>query len=521
MGDVAVRVGQVALLVGVGAGFAASAQDLGLAGGRNSLQPFASIDQVVTDNFSLSATDKSSESITTASAGVRGQFRSARTVASADYTLSAYSYARHGSLNSTRQSLTSGLQSELVEGRVSLVSSATIGRSAVSAFGATSLSGLSSSTSGRELVDSNSAEVRTIHVAPTARGPLGSAIRYVAAVDVGRTDVGQSSASGSVPGGNSTANSTFQLASVAGQRLGWAVVGTHSVSGFSAGRRTTDDRLYGTLSYPVPLLDLQLGATAGREFSNVSTASGRGDWTWGGSAVWTPSPITNVSANVDHRSFGDTYRLSLVHRTPRTAWQLGGSRSLNNGGTTTDTTTRGTAFGLLYAQLASAEPDPVRRVDLVLTQLQRLGIDPNSRVGASFLSAAATVVNQIQASATWTGIRDTVLVSAQRSQTRHADALTAVVDDLTAAGRIETRDLVFNLIHSLTPQSRLSLSAQFRQSSGQATGQRNNQHIYNLIWSETLSPYITVSLGVRRGLYDAAPAAYTESAITAALGAHF
>jgi len=484
----------------------AQAQVLELAGGRTSIQPSLSLDQVFTDNYRLSASDKASDSITRATAGVKVQGRSARVQGFLDYSLSGSVYANHSVQNASQQALTSSLNAELIERRLTLEAGATISRRAISAFGA--------SAANAELVNANAAEVRSYRVAPTLRGLLPGGLVYSATAGWTASDA----ANGGV-GNASTGTAAFHLAPGSAGRWAWAVDAQHTASGFSLGRNTDSDRLFGTLSADLNAIDLRLSANAGRELSNLATPQREGHGTWGLGAQWAPSAVTQASAKYDSRAFGHTNQLAFTHRTPLTVWQASSSRSLNYG--TASVGQRGTAFELFYAQLASVEPDPIKRVDRVLQLLQRSGLDPNARDDAGFLSGSATLVDQQQLSAAWHGLRDTAVLTIQRSVSRRADPIAAVADDLANASQLRTQSLTLNLSHNLTPVSNLVLVTTWQQSDGSLANQHSVQRLVNLLWSQTLSPYINVSAGLRRGLYDVRPAAYSEAAITALIAARF
>ena len=129
----------------------------------------------------------------------------------------------------------------------------------------------------------------------------------------------------------------------------------------SAGARSiTSDRAYGTAIMDIESLDLQLRGSGGVESSNYASASREKHTTWGAGLVWEPSPRTRVDAMLERRAYGTSHQLSAQYRTPRTAWSLTSSRSLDqsNGA---QTGSLGTAYNLFAAQLSSAYPDPAQR----------------------------------------------------------------------------------------------------------------------------------------------------------------
>ena len=267
-------------------------------------------------------------------------------------------------------------------------------------------------------------------------------------------------------------------------------------------------------------LHLELSATGGAERTDLESASGRSTSNWGIGAIWTPSPITRVSADVAHRFFGRSHTIAIDHRTPRTLWQLRSSRSLSSGGAVAVGAQR-SAYDLLFAQLSSVQPDPVLREALVLQTLRDRGIDANQGVDLGFLQSAATVQESLEASAAWTSPRSTATVSVRQGKSRRVDALANVTDDLSGGNVVRTRALSINLSHRLTPMSSANLLVSQQRSEGSVTGQSNRQDQIALQYSTRLTIDSTLGATLRHVRIHNETQSYGESALTATYGLRF
>lgn len=466
--------------------------------------PTAQISETLTNNVDLSATDARSESITRVTAGIGIGSQSGKLRGFLNYGLTGNFYARDSGRNSisNQNSLAANFDTEVVDGQGFVNVRAAVAQSAISSFGA---------QSGADgLANANTTEVRSLQVAPRWLGRLGSEVKYSV---TGSYLV--SNAKGSDAGDSTGSTLNLQVSNASATRLGWAVDASRQVSGFKVGRTTSSNRVFGSLSLRVDELDLQLGANAGREFSDLTSQQQVSSATWGASAVWTPSPLTQVNAQYDERAFGNTYRLGLVYRTPLTVWQISDSRSLLTSGNQLLVGSRGSVFDLYFAQFASVEPDPVRRTELVNAFLRSNGLDPSGIVKSSFLTSAATFQDQLSLSAAYRMLRGSATLFVTRSSSRRADTVSSGVDDLANTGQVTQRSIGLNLSHRLTPTVSASLNLSVLKGEGDSAAQANNQRAANLQIGGQFSPKSSWSLALRRTLYETSLVPYNESAVVA------
>lgn len=514
-GAVAARGRRTALAAGlgclslVGGAGAAGETDAPPVQRRLALEPSASVTQTFSDNHDLRAVSPQADAITRLTAGIGFRGTTGALRGYLDYSLSSLLYARHSDRNSLQNALNANLAANLVDDRLQVVTAANISRSAISAFGV--------QPGGAASANNNTTEVRTLKVSPTLRGPLGPGLRYTATLDHAISD-----ASDGGLGDSTTTTANLHLEPTERARLGWSVDATHLTSDFKLGRSTQSDRLFGGLQYDLDALDLLLNASGGLERNNQISLDNRSYRTWGVGLVWAPSPVTRVSADLQHRFFGRSHSVSIEHRTPRTVFRLRSGRTLSTSGTQA-AGLRGPAFALFDGLLSSNKLlDQAQREQEVLRQLSLLGItDPNQIISTGFLQSGATLQDLHELSAAWTGQRNSALLVLSRSATRRVEVLSAVIGDLANTREVKLSGLSLNLSHRLTPLSSLALSMLVQRSSGSTALQSNRQAQADLLLTTRLSPDSTASVSLRHAKYKTASRPYDETAVSATYGIRF
>jgi uncharacterized protein (PEP-CTERM system associated) len=222
--------------------------------------------------------------------------------------------------------------------------------------------------------------------------------------------------------------------------------------------------------------------------------------------------------DTDRRFFGRTHSLNFSHRMARTIWTASDSRSLNQSGT--NGRLEVSAYDRLFALLASAQPDPVQRDALVRSIL---AADPQGGTGVvvgGFQSATATVQRSQNLSLAYQGLRATLTVSANRSDSRPLSGASAG-GDFALASRVQQQGLSVGLSHRLTPLSTLVLSASRQRTAGSGNQPGNNLETVLATWSSRLGPYTNASLGLRHTRFDSDLNPYQESALIGSIRMQF
>jgi uncharacterized protein (PEP-CTERM system associated) len=467
--------------------------------------PSVSVTQVFTDNHLLSEAGRS-DAITRLNAGVGVRTRTAAVQGLLDYNLVGAVYARHSDQNAVQNSLNANVLADLVENRLRLNASARISQGAVSAFGVQPGSGSSANT--------NSTEVRSLQVVPSLRGFLGPSVQYAASLSHAITD-----ASGQTSGDSTSTTLNLRLEPRAAGRIGWSIDASHLTSDFKRGRATQSNRLFAGLRSNLDELDLVVDARAGVEQSDLTSLQLQSAGTWGVGAVWTPSPRTRFSADLDQRAYGRSHSVSAEHRMARLSFRLRSARSLSTSGALTQGG-QDVIYQLVALEFASIA-DPIQRDAAIRRRLVQLNLDPTRVLSAGFLSSAVTLQDTQEFSMVWSGPRDSLSASVSRSQTQRADTVSASADDLSQAGVVTLSNLSLSWSHRLTPGSSLALTLTALRGDGDTAAQSNRQTRMELAYSTSLTPESSATVSLRRGLYKTALQPYDESVLTASYGIRF
>ena len=288
---------------------------------------------------------------------------------------------------------------------------------------------------------------------------------------------------------------------------------------YEGSRSNSTDSASLSLNY-LALPELRLSASAGRESTNTSTLNKEGNSTWGVAADWSPSERTRLSAQLNHRYFGNSYQLSFDHRMPRSIFRLSASRDVSNpfdqGGRGL-----GATYNLLFAQLAATVPDLVERDLRVRALLLASGLTPGGPLAPTFLAGAATLEQRFEASFSLQGVRSNVAFSVSTSNNRRLDPLATGVDDLSGGGSVSQRVVTLALGHRLTPVMGASLDLSRQDTSSSTSAQSTSLRSVRASLTTTVGPRSTASLSARHVRFASSTAPYSENALIATFGMRF
>ncbi len=485
---------------------AAIAQDSGGAKRAWAIEPSVSLRETFTDNLRLQSV-KESDAITEASAGIRLTGTGGALRGFLDYSLTGSLYARHNDANELRHSLNAAATAEFIDGQGFVDLRASYTQQAISAFG--------SQSPDPGLSNGNRSDVGSLSISPYLRGRLGGAARYEARLSLQTTRAKDTNASDV----DNAAASLHLESGATGSALGWSADATHTVADYRAGRRTFDSRVRGAVTYLFHR-ELRVGLTAGTERTDIVTANGEPNATWGIQVEWTPTERTSLSASAEKRFFGTAHSLRFAHRTPNTAWALADSRDISTN-STQGSASFGNAYDLFFRQFTSVEPDAVRRDVLVRSFLQTNGINPNAVLIGGFLASAATLQRTQSLSVAVVGVRNTVSLRASASRSERADKVATVLDDLSTVREVRQRGLTLDWAHHLTPQSTISLTGSYQRSEGDSSSQQTTLKSITATWSTPLGARSSLSAGARHAEFDSSTAPYDENALYAAFRLSF
>ncbi len=408
-----------------------------------------------------------------------------------------------GQADSLQNNLNATLNAEVVERWAFVDATATISQQALSAYGQQSVDGTQ--------VNSNRSEVSQISLRPYVQGNLAGWATY----RVGLTaDATHAQGSPTPNSHNTGANITLGSAST-GALLGWSATGTQQRTTFS-GQATDSSRLsVSLLIRPDPEWNASL--RGGTETTSIGSVYRQNYKNWGGDLRWTPSPRTTALVGADQRYFGGSHQVLLEHRFPTSSVRYTSNRDAYNAANGAGVGQPVTIYQMLYAQLASVQPDPTLRDQLVRDTLLTLHLDGNAMVAGGFVNAGTSVQTRNDLSWTYVGRRSTTTLQAFSSSTRRIDTTTVGVDTAPAlqAGVNAT------ITYRLTPTSTVNLSGSGLRTQGTATQAGNRLKSASLSWAQQYTKYVGTSLSARYSAFDGAINPYRETGLSAVLNLRF
>ena len=487
-------------------------QELSSAGGSRraiAIVPRISVTETLTDNIRLSSVNKQSEQTTDFNPGIRISGESSRVKGYFDYSRHESFYAQNSSGRTSQNALNTFGSIEAIDNRAYLDFSGTISQQAISALGTQSV--------GNSAVNANLTESTNLRLSPHLRGQLGGFANYTLRYSIS-TNRSQSAQVSDV----TTTDAQLQLQSTGSSApFAWSIAATRQNIGYSGiGRSTESNSVTGSLIYTVTP-QLRLTLTGGQESNNFTTVNKESNGTSGFAVNWRPSETTQFNATRQNRSFGDSFNISLDHRTGRTAWRFSDSRDVSTTPSQPGFASLGSTYDLYFAQFAAIEPDPISRAALVSNFLLVNGINPNTVAISSFLTSAVSLQRRQDLSIALLGVRDTITLTATRSEGSRLDSISGVSDDLSNAGVVRQSGLSVNFSHKLTPETALTLLASAQQASSSLGQQETTTNLINVSVSTRLGSHTSALLGLRRVMFESNTNPYTETAVTGTLNVAF
>jgi uncharacterized protein (PEP-CTERM system associated) len=238
---------------------------------------------------------------------------------------------------------------------------------------------------------------------------------------------------------------------------------------------------------------------------------------WGGELRWTPSPRTTALVGADQRYFGGSHQVLLEHRFPTSSVRYASNRDAYNAANGVGVGQPITIYQMLYTQLASVQPDPTLRDQLVRDTLLTLHLDGNALVAGGFVNGGTTVQRRDDLSLTYLGRRSTFTLQAFSSVTRRIDTTTVGVD----TAPVRQTGLNANISYRLTPATSLNFSGSSLRTPGTALQPGNRLKSVTLSTTYQLTKFVSTSLSARYSAFDSLANPYREAGLSASLNLRF
>ena len=469
-------------------------------------EPRISAQHTVTNNVRLNDTNISDQ-VTEVTPGLRWVGNTARVKGFFDYALTGIHYARETGSDHLRHYLNANAVVEVIDQRFFVDVAGVVAMQPISAFDA---------PFGVSPANANESQTSSFRLSPHLRGHWGSVADYQARYSVQDTRTNTNLRSAIL-----TQEALLQVDNQrSGQVLGWSVAAQQQALDYSLGRRIDTTTLRGSLTYAITP-QLTVSGIAGAEATNQLSPVRETSSIVGVGAVWRPSERTRLSFERERRYFGDSHNVALEHRTGRTVWRYTDSRGISNG-QGAQTASLGSLFDLLNGIYAQTEPDSIRRTQLVLAEIERLGLPANLQVFPDLLQSASTVQRMQQLSLALLGRRSILTLAATRSDDRRVDeSIFSLGDDFDANTRIRRHGWSLLLAHRLSPNTSVNASLAEQRSAGTVLGLQTRTRLLTVGWVTRVAPRTSAGLQLRHIVSDGATNPYTESAIVGTLTHRF
>jgi uncharacterized protein (PEP-CTERM system associated) len=488
-----------------GAAPAGNAQPARAASLSSPIVPSLSVQETVTSNRDLSATDPQTEAITQVSPGIRLSHRSGRVQGSLAYTLNALMYARARAKNTLQNALDASVTAEAVPNLAYLDARASISQVTVSAFGTQS--------QGTGLVNANSTEVATASVSPSLRSSLGGFADASARLNWTTTH-----SASTATGDASSHGAELALAKRYGV-IGWGLNASRQVNGFKGGQDTTQDAAGATLSL-FPFSQFQMSLRAGWQANDVMTGGRQTGSTTGWGINWRPTDRTDVGLQGDRTYYGHSHGVTLRHRMARSVWSYSDAQGVTGGPGSQQTLQPLTLYDLLTSICLRQGGDPAACDQAVRVELARQGLNPNVVVGG-FLGSALALQRSQNLAVALSGLRTTLSLSGFRTVTSRLGQTSISSGDLSQVSSVRQLGLSLGVSHALTPGTSLALTASKLRTLDAGPQPGSGQRLVSLALLGSLGPRTSGSVSLRRTLFESATSPYNESAVVGSLSLRF
>lgn len=482
--------------------------------GKWDITPTLSVNETLTDNVGLSATDRQGDLVTDIAPGIRIVGHGDRARLNLDYQLHNHLYARDSSRNRTQNLLNAVGSVEAIEDWLFIDLSGAIAQQSISAFGGTAPD--ASRRTG------NSTETRTFRISPYIEGSFGSLADYrlrherlISSASSSRvSDLDRKQWEGELKGVTGLSTLTWQLDAM-----------TRTISNGSS-RSVDADQARAMLKYRFDP-QFRVSILCGREWNNYFGPERIGKAMHGGGIEWSPTERTQVALSRTRRFFGDAQTINLSHRSRQTVWRYSDTKDVTVTANPARIGGYGEMFDLYYSlyapQLAAQYPnDPDGLNNAIVALLQANGITPDQQAGSGFLSARVLLQHRRQLSLALIGVRNTLTLAAVQSDSEPlGSALGGQPDDFSLASGIRQRGLSANWSHRLSGLS--TLNALVSRQISTATGGSNLETTQNLMlinFTTQLAGKTRATLGARHTTVEGATT-YRENALTGSLSHQF
>ena len=485
--------------------------------------PTLELKETYTDNVRLTRDNEQSDFVTQVNPGIIVNGIGPHLKVNAHYVMQNIFLLEENSENATNHRLHANGNVELLNDLFFVDGKASITQQSISSFGR--------QAEDNTNISNNRTNVKTYSVSPYLLNHFqdfaSSELRYT------HDSVSTTGSGSTVSSGLSDSQADKILAKLTSgndfRKLGWGLNYHKQRIDFDSGQTVTQESYGGDLRYLITP-HLNLIATGGYEKNDYLSITGNSAGSyWTAGFAWRPSLRTSIEASAGKRYFGDTYSVKADHRSRRTAWNL----SYTEGITTTRSefqlpATIDTA-GLLDRLLTSSIPDPVVRQQVVENFIRENGLPDSLADSVNYLTNRFFLQKRLQASVSFVGVRNTVVLSlfdvkreAQTSQT--ADSAILGTSNLSLFDNTKQEGVHALWNRRLSPLTSANFNASYTRTRSLTTDREDENKTIRIGLTRRLQPKVDGTLELRRKQLDSNQSSsdeYTENAITASINIRF
>lgn len=474
------------------------------------IDPYVAVSETYSTNMLFNADTKLTGLITDVAPGVRIYGVGSRVKANVDYRLDNTYYEGHSQFNQSLNSLVSNGTINALDSWLYVDGIANIEQRNVSAF--------SARTADPSGAPRSRTETTTVQLSPYIRGMLSDGASYQ--LRYAATQSNSSDASLANTKVNQWIGSLKNAS--AGARIGWSLDGNVTHARNSIIGSLEDDRVRGAVTYQV-VPQATVTVSDGQERTNFASSTTRDLNTPGYGVNWAPSPQTQATAVAEKRFFGTGHSVLLTHRTAWTAWQYSDTKDGNVLSSLLASSRQGGLDQLMSDLLLASIPDPLVRARAVRGFLDQTATVASLRAD-EVQTSRVFVDHTRRAVAVFLGRRETVTLSAARTDERAVTDLPNIIDSFGLAGDIRQDALGATWVHRMTRLTSLTASVDRLRVRGLGTNSdlHSDQSAEALSLSFELSPRSSASVGVRTVRFNSSVEGnFREHAVLGAFVHHF
>jgi uncharacterized protein (PEP-CTERM system associated) len=281
--------------------------------------------------------------------------------------------------------------------------------------------------------------------------------------------------------------------------FGWSIEGGRNETRFESALPPTAIIDSGRISLLYAFTaTLNLGLRGGYEKTNLPV--GKPEQTiYGGQLNWRPSERTDLSALLEERFFGKSWRFSFVHRMPRLAWNVTTSRdvaSFPQAFLTLPATDNVAA--LLDAAFTTRFPDPTERSRVVADLIARQGLPSSLAAQTSLFNQNVSLVTSVNLMVAYLGVRNSIALAGFKSRSEDLpDPL--VPPEPGTTQNVEQQGVSLTFSHQMTSFLAANLTGTYTRTLGigPSDGQVSKQPSVRLEITQQVSPKTNAYAGGR------------------------